>query len=170
MHIHTHAYIHTYNKQTSKQAKPNKQTNNTQQITHTYIYTNSNQSVQMVYVLPNQSDRLLVCNKSDTLYITNMKGQVIKSLSSKAVVKSGEDGKIKQIEPTIFVTCILSPGGTYAYCLGEDNHLYCFNLSTLKLHDKFSLSEKEVIGMIHHPYQNIIASYSVDGQLRQWSP
>lgn len=113
--------------------------------------------LQTVSLIPKHSDQILVCNKSSTLYILNLKGQVVKSLSS---------GKEKEGN---FVQSVVSPKGKWLYALGEDNVLYCFNVMSNKLEQTLDLNSKsELIAITHHPHQNLIASYNEDGELKQW--
>ncbi|XP_052113431.1 suppressor of mec-8 and unc-52 protein homolog 1 isoform X2 [Arachis duranensis] len=104
-------------------------------------------SVNSVHIFPKTTDHIIVCNKTSSIYIMTLQGQVVKSFSS---------GKRE--------------GGDFIYCIGEDRNMYCFSHQSGKLEHLMKVHEKEVIGVTHHPHRNLVATYSEDCTMKLWKP
>ena len=51
-------------------------------------------------------------------------------------------------------TCAgMSPKGRWVYCVGEDGEMLCFDSSTAEMERSLRVSDKEVIGVAHHPHR-----------------
>ncbi|CAG8559278.1 11480_t:CDS:10 [Acaulospora morrowiae] len=115
-------------------------------------------TVNCVVQMPKNMDQIIVCNKSSTIFLINVRGQIVKTFTSDK--KTGGD----------FLSCTVSPQGEFIYCVAEDSNLYCFNVQNGKLTTTLKLSDSEIIGISHHSFSNILATYADDGIISLWKP
>ena len=64
----------------------------------------------------------------------------------------------------------VSPRGGFVFAADSGSRLFCFSTTSGKLEHMLPLHEKEVIGLCHHPLQNLLASWADDGTLKLWAP
>eukprot|EP01060_Flectonema_neradi_P008979 TRINITY_DN16428_c0_g1_i2.p1 TRINITY_DN16428_c0_g1~~TRINITY_DN16428_c0_g1_i2.p1 ORF type:complete len:530 (+),score=71.35 TRINITY_DN16428_c0_g1_i2:34-1590(+) len=99
-----------------------------------------------------------ICSRTSHVNIINLKGQLVDTLRS---------GKRDGGELVAFA---VSPKREWLYCVGEDKLLYCFNLLKKNLEHTLMISEKDVIGLVHHPHRNCVATWGQDACVRFWVP
>lgn len=106
--------------------------------------------------VPRAPDQFLVCCKSNTACVMNLQGQLLRSFTT------GRQGD--------FVSAALSPKGNIVYVVVEDNTLASFNFASGLLLNSMAVHDKDVIGVAHHPHQNLVATFGADATLRLWRP
>jgi len=113
-------------------------------------------SVNTASFLPSNPEQLVVCNRSSSLFVMTLSGDVVQTLSSGK--RTGGD----------FVQCLVSPQGGWVHCVAEDSHLYSFELKEGKLQHLLKAHEKDAIGLCMHPHRNLVATWSDEGTLKLW--
>ncbi|CAN0341507.1 unnamed protein product [Pylaiella littoralis] len=120
------------------------------------IGSHTEASVHTVCPLPGSTEQILVSNRTSTAFLCTLQGQVVRSFTSPKSVRAD------------FTCACLSPKGRWVYCVGEDGEMFCFDSSTAEVERTLKVSEKEVIGLAHHPHRNLLATFSNEGLLKLW--
>lgn len=137
----------------------------------------SNSKIHSVFLMPNfKSDIFIVGNRTRFIKLIDLEGKLRAKLSDettedKAVEQKDQTDSEKVNKGDFYALCS-SPKGNWIYAV-DSKHVYCFNysskkvLKTLKVHEE---SNNDVIGVIHHPLLNLLATYDTQGNLKLWKP
>jgi WD40 repeat-containing protein SMU1 len=98
---------------------------------------------------------------------------ILVSLGTKAYLVS-YDGVVRRVyerndvqigsDSSIFVAATVSPSNKILFCATQDGTCVCFSVESGEQVQSFNLEmEKETTGLLHHPHQRIMASYSNRG-------
>lgn len=115
-------------------------------------------TVHTIQLVPHTPDHLFVVTKSANAYIMTQSGEVLKTFAGGKPTGQGGD----------FLCATLSPQGRWAYCLGEDGIMSIFDVAKGALEESVSLSDREIISLVHHPHRNLLVTLADDGILKIW--
>lgn len=112
-------------------------------------------AIHRVMIWPRNVEQFIVCYKSNTACIMNTKGQVVKTFTN-GIPENGD-----------FNSFVVTPRGDFVYCTADDKKLYCFNTSSGEL-VKILETQTSVLGVNHHPHQNLVATFGENALLNLW--
>ena len=92
-----------------------------------------------------------MCTKSNILHIVSSQGKTLHSFESS--------------EKFDYCSVAMSPQGQLIYGVSEDSKLACFDTVAKKQIEVEKMSDNEVIGVISHPFSNILAIYDDAGHI-----
>jgi WD40 repeat-containing protein SMU1 len=102
-------------------------------IAPTAVNSLTENAIHSIAFFPNNPELILVCNRSPTLYIMNIKGEVHKI----SLFDSNSNKVLKKITHSLvskgeFIACCISPKGSLIFALSNENMLFCFDTITGK--------------------------------------
>jgi WD40 repeat-containing protein SMU1 len=119
-------------------------------------------------------DLIYACSRDNKAYLMTMNGTIVRTFSISGA-SANTNGNIN----TDYICSAVSQRCKYAYCLAENGSMHVFEIATGSHVDTIELGEQalgtnsnasntrcDVIGMIHHPMRNIIATFSENGKIR----
>lgn len=109
-----------------------------------------------VMVNPLSADQIIISDRSNTVTVTTLKGQVVRSYATTN-------------EKDQFVDLAASSRCQWLYAVATDGTLFCFNTATGKIDNKLKVNDEgEILGLAAHPFKNMIAVYADAGQVTLW--
>lgn len=144
--------------------------------------------VHTIALMPNlKSDIFLIGNRTRNLHLIDLSGKLRTSLSYDLEVEDAnkpstlKDLKEEQ-QATQFYSACTSPKGGWVYTI-DARQIYCFNYSAKKVQKKvlaiddeqkkllaIDVQNNRLIGVKHHPFLNLLATYDAQGNLKLWKP
>lgn len=105
-------------------------------------------------------DQLVVVTRSNEILILNAtSGDTIRTLTHG---KTGIDSQ--------FVNACVSGRGRYLYACGADSILYMFDMQSGDVAKVIKAHNADVLGVVHHPFVNTLATFSSDSTVKLWKP
>jgi len=122
--------------------------------------------VNQVIQHPKSTDKLIICNRTSVIHVTDRRGTVLYTFAS---------GKPMEQLDTAFISISVSPKGDWLYAIAEDGLLYAFSISTGKLERTLKATQagdtkKKLIGLHHHPDINLLTTVDLSGIVKFWKP
>jgi WD40 repeat-containing protein SMU1 len=136
-------------------------------------------------------ERFVIVERSGLLRIIDADGAVLQTFQSTSTSSAAAPSlaELKAAAPTAgrkkatsgeqptqasdFVCATVSPKGKYLYAVTEECVLHCFEIGSIgggKLVHAIKLHKADTLGVTHHPHKSILASYSLDGSIKLWTP
>eukprot|EP00761_Pharyngomonas_kirbyi_P009856 gb/GECH01009874.1/.p1 GENE.gb/GECH01009874.1/~~gb/GECH01009874.1/.p1 ORF type:complete len:517 (+),score=114.42 gb/GECH01009874.1/:1-1551(+) len=131
-----------------------------QSMTPNTKYVDSGEAtIHDVHKIPNQKDAFLVCSASSSLNVINSQGEILKTYPSE-----------KSKNYSRFTNSLVTPKGEYILASAEDGYLYGFNTLSGDMEKELPIEkERDILGLCHHPTQNMIASFISKGKTKLWT-
>lgn len=137
--------------------------------------------VHSVQVMTNYNNDIFLVGSKRGLQLIDIEGKVKhKILADEPPEKKNGDGHqddksmavVAESPEVFFYSSCASPKGNYLYAVGG-NQIYCYNHSDKKLHSKVLAHDGtayDLIGVKHHPFVNLVATFDNQGNLKLWKP
>lgn len=122
-----------------------------------------------------KNDIFLVGNRFNSIELIDIEGNVRVKLCEELKVEDPKNGDPKEEEapkPPDFYSACSSPKGNWIYSVDKKN-IFCFNYSTKRVQKKLMANEEDsndLIGVKHHPFLNLLATFDTKGNLKLWKP
>lgn len=84
------------------------------------------------------------------------------------VLQTFKGDSINETKVGNFVSSALSMRGKWLYGVTDKGYLLSFTAATGVFETSMQISNGDVYGVTHHPYRNMIATFSNDGYVRLW--
>ncbi|GFE53741.1 WD-40 repeat protein [Babesia ovis] len=129
-------------------------------------------AVNAIVSLPytGSEELIMVCTRSTSLAVYKLNGICVKHYTIEEMPNNNFlDVAGKSKEQLEVHGNAVSRRVNWVYSVGEGNWLYCFNKAGTLEHSS-KVHDKDVIGLVHHPQDAVIATWSLDGTIKLLYP
>lgn len=138
--------------------------------------------VHTIVMLQNfKSDIFLIGDESNCITLIDLEAKVRTRLceeqsndkeEAEEDTATNDENDHEKAEVTSFCNVCASPKGGWIYAV-DRQHIYCFSYSTKRVQKKLLANEDssfELLGIRHHPFLNLVATYDTHGSMKLWKP